>query len=279
MIPHPTCELGFFRRWGQPSLSAPGAKWVSPRGQQTPAQMERRLVVVLINRTPAAWPDARGRMLGARADPGAIDALDELIVQSSHPQWPAARERTLGFGASHRPRHSTFAPVPGLSALQLGAPAPPPRRLRRVLAFWRASRAGDSPAHRPNSRLCAAPATDATQSPRAARPHSPRLGSARGQAYGCGADHRAASRRTPSPKITGNRPPTTADAVCGRCKAFIVCAPNGREPPRRKGAGSVLPIQTPQRLYAATPIAPVFDPGAASWSFWTHCEPACREAL
>ena len=101
-------ELGFFSALAaSPSLSAAGREMgvTTAAVSKHLAQMEKRLGVVLINRTTrrmSLTPEGELLLEHARRILREIDALDELIVQSkASPKGLLRVNATLGFGRTH----------------------------------------------------------------------------------------------------------------------------------------------------------------------------------
>ena len=101
-------ELGFFSALAaSPSLSAAGREMgvTTAAVSKHLAQMEKRLGVVLINRTTrrmSLTPEGELLLEHARRILREIDALDELIVQSkASPKGLLRVNATLGFGRMH----------------------------------------------------------------------------------------------------------------------------------------------------------------------------------
>ena len=217
-------ELGFFSALAaSPSLSAAGREMgVSTAAvSKHLAQMEKRLGVVLVNRTTrrmSLTPEGELLLEHARRILREIDALDELIVQSkASPKGLLRVNATLGFGRMHiAPVISDFVrQYPEVDVqLQLSVHPPP----ITDDAYDVCVRFGEPPDGRviarriaPNRRvLCAAPA----YLDRHSRPRVPRdlmehqcIGIRQGdEAYGLWrlTTGRGSKAHTESIKITGN---------------------------------------------------------------------------
>jgi len=217
-------ELGFFSTLAaSPSLSAAGREMgVSTAAvSKHLAQMERRLGVVLVNRSTrrmSLTPEGELLLEHARRILREIDALDELIVQSrASPKGLLRVNATLGFGRTHiAPVISDFVRLYPEVDVQLQLSVHPPSITDDVYDVC--VRFGEPPDGRvvarriaPNRRvLCAAPA----YLERHGRPRVPRdlmahqcIGIRQGdEAYGLWrlTTGRGSKAHTESIKITGH---------------------------------------------------------------------------